>query len=292
MTRPALRPPAPRWPRVLREQLRSVGVALRPAMAVAGALQAALVLIAVVTALRDEGRIDVAPEFFAVLPALGALLLPVAVWRGEYDVRRSYLASLPVDRSVHVLTKVAAGWAWLMALTAAFVLVILVLALATGGAVGVDELRVLARNLPAGAPPGEASAYARRWTTPPWQWAVFFTAATVGYLTGSALVLAGSRARRWLAGVAVLAVFLASTTDTGFGLGGVGREIAEGMVAIVQGAHGLGALFGESGATLVDETTVVWDDPLTLGRWALTTLIWVGGAAAGVLLVVGRDRRA
>ena len=291
MTRPASRPLTPRWSRVLGEQLRSVGLVVRPALAVAVSLQVVLTLVVGLAALRDGEGILFVPEF-AALPALAAVVLPVAVWRGEYDVRRSYLASLPVDRSVHLLTKLAAGWAWLMALTAAFVLGMVALALVTGGAIGGDELRVMAHDLPVGVPLAEVPSYARRWTTPLWQWATFFTVPTVGYLAGSTLVLAGGRVRRWLAGAAVTASFLLVLSEEGFAFGGLGEGVGDALEALVEGTYGLETLFGDFDPTLVGETTPVWDAPPTARTWILTTLIWMGIAAAGVFLMIGRDRTA
>jgi hypothetical protein len=282
---------APSVRAVFGAQLRAVGIALRPILAVAGTLIGVVAIIAGLAALRDGESIAFVPEF-ALLVDLAACVLPVAVWKGEYHIRRSYLASLPVDRSHHLLTKLVSGWVWLMALTAVFMLGMLVLALVTGGAVGVDEMRVLARDVPAGMAPEEAAVYARRWTTPGWRWAICFTTATVTYLLGSAVVLAGSHVRRWLVGVVVLILFCFLLVEQGFGFGSVGVWVVDGAQMVVLGPYGLLTLFGEAvSATVAEGELVLWSTPPTAGQWALTTLLWMSLALAVVLLVVARDRR-
>ena len=52
---------------------------------------------------------------------MGALL-PIAVWARDERFGPGFLWTLPVDRRRHALTKVLAGWVWLMGGVALFVL--------------------------------------------------------------------------------------------------------------------------------------------------------------------------
>lgn len=285
----------PSWRATAKAHFRAIGIALRPTLSVAGALGVALAVMAGLAALRDGEGIAFVPNY-SLLVALAACLLPIAVWRGEHHARRSYLASLPVDRARHVLTKVAAGWAWLLALTALFTLGMIALAATTGGAIGIDEMRVMQRDLPLGGSPADVAALARRWTTPGWHWAVFFTSTTVSYLLGSAVVLAGGRVRRWLGGLAVLAVFLVLVAEQGYHFGSVGVWLVEGLETVLVGPYGVVALFALTDNRLVTTPTGeelwAWGDPPSVGAWTLATLLWTGLALAAVLLAVGRDRSA
>lgn len=288
--------PAPRWRHAIGAHLHAVGLAARPSLVAVGAGGLALAALGALDSLRTGRGVPLVPEV-AIAVALAALLWPVTVWKGENGLRRSYLATLPLDRRRHALAKVAAGWAWLVAATGVALLGMLALALATGGAVGVDELRVLARDVPRGALPTDLDALARRWTTPRWQWAVPFTGATVAYLFGSAVVLARPRVRRWLAalGVGATVAFVLTTAEYGAGgLGGAGEGLARTLEAVVLGRYGLASLFATTNATTlttaVGEVTL-WGDPPTLGVWALASLLWLGLAAASVLAAVWTDGR-
>lgn len=282
-----------RWRDVARAQVRAVGLAMRPALAIGGALVVGTTLLMSHAVLQRGAGVDIDPEL-APLAALTGLLLPIAVWKGEYDFRRSYLASMPVDRLGHVLVKIGAGWAWLMVLTAAFVLWMVALALLSGGDVGVDEMRVLARDLPAGTLPADGMALARRWTTPGWQWAVFFTGATVVYLFGSAIVLAGSRVRRWLAGIGMLILFLAILAEQRQSRW-IDAWLVDGLEAAHVGRYGLANLFAAVDSYFLTNTlgeeVLVYATPSTLEQWILSTLLWLGIAMACVLAAVLAGRR-
>lgn len=284
----------PAWRDVIEAELRSVGLAVRKVGGAAVLVMVGLMLVLRIDALRQGSGISLHPEL-ALLIALFAPLLPIAVWKGGYDFRRSYLASLPVDRTRHVLTKVMAGWVWLMVMAAAFLLGMIALAVVTGGEVGADEMRVVAADLPSGIPPGEAAALARRWRTPLWQWVVFFTGPTVGYLLGSAVVLAGSRTRRWLAGIVVVYIFLSIADGEVTDLGWVAKRIDMIIVMIVEGRYGLEALFAMGDAhnstMAAGEGGIVWSDLPDLELWIAVTLFWTALAAASVLAVIWGDRK-
>ena len=293
MRNPSTLHPTPAWREVMEAEFRSVGFAIRQLSFVAGLVVVAVTLFMSIYALRKGEGIQVFPEL-AFLVALAAPLLPIAVWKGGYGFRRSYFASLPVNRTRHVLAKMTAGWAWLMVLVAAFLLWMLALAIITGGEIGV-YMRVLASDLPSGATPDEAAALARRWTTPTWQWAVFFTSATVAYLLGSAVVLAGSRTRRWLAGVAIVCLFVSIADDEVMHLGGVAERLDIILIMILEGRYGLEILVsGRQGpidlTTAAGERVSVWRN-LTVEQWLVTTLLWSELATSSVAAVLWRDRK-
>lgn len=276
------------------EQFRAVGLLIRPTVAIAGALALVTMVVIGIEALRVGESIELVPEL-ALFTAPIALLLPFAVWKGEYRFRRSYLAAMPVDRTRHVLTKLAAGWAWLMVMTAVFVLLMLALTLVTGGSIGFYT-RVLEGDVPPGATPEQVAALARRLSAPAWQWAVFIPGATVMYLFGSAIVLASRRTKRWLAGVAVGYLTIRFVSDDVMDLNNLAERLNHVVITILEGTYGLETLVAGRGnptdlANAVGEYVVsVWPRP-TIGLWLVTTLLWVGIAVATVAAVVSGDRK-
>lgn len=142
----------PRLREVLLEHVRVLGLALRmPAAAAAGLI--GLVTLLVTSAILREGGnggpIDFHPERY-MLPALLALVFPIAVWRGEDRFGPGFLWTFPVDRRRHALTKVFAGWIWLMIAVAFFVLWLLALTLLSGGSLLPEEtIRILSSSVPA-----------------------------------------------------------------------------------------------------------------------------------------------
>ena len=287
--------PTPARRDILAAELRSVGIAICPLASITAAVVAVMGLLLVAYELRTRDDIDVVPDL-GLLVTLFAPVFPVFVWKGEYRFRHSYLASMPVDRTYHVLVKMAAGWAWLMVSTAVYVLFMLALAVITGGQIGVDEMRVLASDVPSGTVPVDLEALARRWTTSTWEWAVFFTGPTVAYLLGSAVVLVGSRTRRWLAGIAILVFFLLVLDDEGMDLGRLATRIEWVLVRIVASRYGIMTLLAVTDANPLtnaagEEIGIVWSDPPTLTAWTIATLLWTGLAAGSLLAVVRRGRK-
>ena len=127
----------------------------------------------------DGGRDSV--RYSRLLAAILALLIPMAVWKGEDPARRGYHHAMPVGHGEHASARVAAGLAWTMAGMAAFFGWMGLLSVTTGGSVDAAE---------------------------PWQWVAPFAGAAVMYLLGSALTLATSRPWRWLGAGAVGYFFL------------------------------------------------------------------------------------
>jgi hypothetical protein len=295
MINPSMLHPTPSFRRVVEAQLRFVWNTIRGMVAV---LSVFVVLTAFYMYVYSEGGFPFLFEDYASFIAIIASFFPIAMWRGEYRFRQSYLASMPVDRTRHTLLKIAAGWAWLMVLVAASVLCMLALAAATGGPIGTDEMRVFARDLPPSASAEEAAALARRWTTPIWQWALFFPGATVAYLFGSIVVLASRRTRLWLGGLFAGSFFLLMLEEEGVNLG----EVLEGafrfiITIIIGGRYGLETLVIGSDDIINTLTTAtgdqirVWSEP-DLGTWLVSMLLWMSLAMVSVVVAVWRDRKA
>ncbi len=221
----------------------------------------------------------------ASFAVLAALLLPLVVWKGERRFGDTPLWSLPVDHRRHALLKVAAGWVWLLAILGAALVWVTLTVLASGGALGVDEVRLLILD-PVGATAGTPGATESvRWTTPWWEWALPFTSATAAYLLASTLMLATARplfwaAGLWVAGAVVLGVL--GVTEA-WDIGWIQRtaELVHWYIggdSFNRGVHlptGLG-----QGWTLLP----------TMGMWTASSAFWISLGLVGVLGASGRPR--
>ncbi|MBC6983358.1 hypothetical protein [Caulobacter sp. 17J80-11] len=189
---------------VLSEQVRAVGLSLRPGAALLAAVLALVTGVGASTALGAGQPLDFPDEARLLIGALG-FLLPFAVWRGEKLFAGAWLWTLPVERRTHVLAKVAAGWVWLMLAVGLVVAWLAGLALGTGG-----ELVATATGTIADA---HGRITAVRWTEPAWGLAAPFTIATIGYLVVSALVVGLKRPLWWIAGGFLAACVLIEVLD-------------------------------------------------------------------------------
>ena len=290
--------PRPAAHAVLLEQVRAVGLALRREGLIAAALLGLAAILVLIAAASGTLVLSLEPDEHGYL-ALFGLLLPFAVWKGERMHGVSPLWTLPVDQRLHALAKVAAGWFWLMAGIAGYVLVLAALAWLTGGEVGVDEMRRMTtwsseQELYAQDP---ATLPTVHWSTPAWQWLMPFTAATLFYLFGSALRLATARPLRWVArgvaillisGVAVPVLYEAGATGLSSALAGTLESIMarpSGLLVAVDGFRP-----GHAGTIYLDDGTgvTVWRGLPALAEWGRATLIWLG---VGLILLAGATFR-
>ena len=278
--------PAPRWGAVVREQLRTVGTAVRLELTVAGLLLMAfslplLFLHGMTPGHRTDGQF---PEMMLLVVVLG-LFAPMAVWKGEQPSRRAYLWALPVERSRHTLVKVLAGWAWLMAVVGAYVLWALAIARATGGELSMGPTQFPLRPLPPGAEFRAADYFTHPWPVPGWAWLVPFASSTAMYLLGSIVVLATDHPWRWYAGL-VLGWMLA----VGMGIDW-GAEAARGLT---EGRYGLEVLTtgGEARDVIVANPAGGRIRTMTYAplpaAWRVAALLWMGTGLAGTLAAAFR----
>jgi hypothetical protein len=289
-TTPALRD-------VLGEQVRAVGHALRrPALAAAALVAVGTLLLAIQIVREPVAGLDFGPEH-QMLPGVLGLLFPIAVWQGEKRFGDGFLWTLPVDRRQHALAKVYAGWVWLMAAVAFFILWLAVLTLASGGSFLGEETRQLVHATQGPTRVLHLSTLqAIRWTPQPVLWIVPFTAATGTYLLCSALVVGVRHPLRWIAGVVLgfllLVIALEVTNAMRFSLGP-----ARLVSSIYNGPYGFDALLTartESLRTEVFLTTgervVVWLGLPHLGQWAAATVGWMLGGLVALWAAASRHR--
>ncbi len=282
---------------VLREQVSAVGLALRvPAL---GAL--ALLLLATAFTLRhrlETGEpLDFRPEL-TILPGVAGLLLPLAVWKGEPRFGPAFFWTLPVERRQHALTKVFAGWLWLMATVALFLLWMLGLTLLTGGNVlGEVSLRLVdsSHDVPGMGRVAETLRTVQ-WKPRPVLWLVSFTSSSALYLFGSAMALGLRHPLRWVVGF-VFGAVLATTLAQLLRVDWFFEEFAPGVAVLLFGRYGLDSLLSArteflSGQVRLQSGEVVnaWMGLPDLGDWALATLLWTGAALALLWVAASRHR--
>lgn len=279
----------PAWRAVLGAELRLVGGSIRRELLFAGTVVLLLgTLPMLIVHLRTPGRrSDMQFDELSLLAALLGVLAPLAVWKGEEPSRRQYSWALPVDRRRHALARLLAGLGWLLAATAVLVLWAALLARATDGEVSGGDTFVPLRPLPPDAPFRPEDHFRHPWPLPPWIWIAPFTAATVGYLVGSAVTLASGHPWRWYAGIAVAYLLLLAWGD--------GRA-AEAAQLLLEGRYGLETLVTGGRPEAVTVTTpeghaIEW---LALrprpGRWLAALALWGGAALVGAAAAAARHR--
>ena len=293
------RPPLPRLRTVLLEQVRTTGHALRGAALVAAALVALLTLwVALQGASRD---VDISLNAWPTqLPGLVGALLPIAVWAWDERFGPGFLWTLPVDRRRHALTKVLAGWVWLMGGVALFVLWLLAVTRATGGRVLPETLHLVPFQVAAAGPIDPAVLRSVRWAPGPLIWVVPFTAATACYLLASALALGSRHPLRWVIG-SVLAYVLSSVASGAAsaqpGVGWLANAPERLLRPVVWGRYGLDALLtarleslGTNATLTTGERVMVWWGVPDLGDWRTATLLWTGAGLLALWAAASRHR--
>jgi hypothetical protein len=289
MTPDSVLHPLPRARDVVTEQLRAVGIALRREWLLFFLGLGFLTLIFALNELREGRNPDMrsafglTPDVLLSLTILG-LFAPMSVWKSEGPGRRGYHWAMPVGRMRHTLVKSLAGWGWLMLLVAVFIVWGAAMAWATGGPIGVwTEYRIASSHQ------GVVQALQRTLHhMAPWEWIVPFTAVTVAYLVGSVIVLASDHPWIWLAGILV-GLFVLGATLAAAGM----DEAMRSLDTLVHGRYGL--MTALTGLRQVTSEVVVRGEVMRarngvpdLSAWLLSTLIWMGAAAGGVLWAANR----
>ncbi|CAA9319214.1 MAG: hypothetical protein AVDCRST_MAG11-1923 [uncultured Gemmatimonadaceae bacterium] len=296
---PRARPQLPRPRAVLMEQLRTTWHALRGAALVAAALLALLTLWVALQSLSRE--VDVSLNAWPTqLPGLVGALLPIAVWARDERFGPGFLWTLPVDRRRHALTKVLAGWVWLMGGVALFVLWLLALTLATGGRLLPETLRLTTFEVAAAGPVDPAVLRTVRWAPGPLIWAVPFTAATATYLLASVLTLGSRHPLRWVIDRKlsfVLSTVASQAASARLRVGWLDRAPEQLLRLLLESRYGLDALLTarieslNSWSTLTTgERALVWWGVPDLADWRTATLLWTGAGLLALWAAASRHR--
>lgn len=293
------RPPMPRLRVVLREQLHVTGLALRTPAAIAAAL---LTLVTLWMALQGLNRdVDLSLNAWPTqLPGLMGALLPIAVWARDDRFGPAFLWTLPVDRRTHALAKVAAGWVWLMATVALFVLWLVVVTAAVGGRLLPETLQLTTYEAAATGTIDLAALRTVRWNPGPLIWLVPFTAATACYLLASAFALGSRFPLRWLVGALlafVLATLVGNTASDSLALEWLDHAPERLLARLFDSRWGLDALLtarletlGASAALTTGEHVRIWWGVPRLADWGIATLGWTGAGLLALFAAASRHR--
>lgn len=272
--------PRPSLGDVAEAQLRAVGLAIRPALLITGAIIAAVSLAVIFQQVRGEissGAMNFSPPDATILVLL-SLVFPLAVWREEGPARRDYHRAMPVAEWLHSMTRVTAGWAWLMMSVAGFLVWGWLLAHLLGASATVHT--AVARpdlfSLPRGTMP-----HVNPWPLPAWSWLMPFLATTIAYLLGSIVALRTEHPWGWLAGI-VFVFALAVTLLHAMGL----EPLSSALRNVWGGRFGLKAALGVPKARLelITRSPVQWRVvPPDLTGWFGATLLWGSIALTGII---------
>ncbi len=286
----------PAFRAVWREQLRITGLSIQREVVIAATLLGLFCLAGVVLArfpallalMGEESladfRLDPAEPGFGLWGVFAALLLPLLVWKGERPFGDTPIWSLPVDHRRHTLTKVAAGWVWLMVILGGALLSVVLATLAGGGALGVDEVRRLIIDGTRFPGPGATGATREvAWTTPWWEWVLPFTSATAAYMLASALLLATAYPFRWAVALYVLTIVPVGLAIEFYEVGWVQRAVD--LVAWFVG----GGIFVSFVRLPTGEFARGWSPLPSAGLWVASAVFWI---SLGVACVVTASTRA
>lgn len=273
---------------LLAEQVRAVALALGREAVLAASALAAVSAFTVLMGLKYSERLDLVPEMLQPV-LLIALLLPFAVWKGDPVFGSAFLWTMPVRRQTAALAKVLAGAFWLLAAMLVTLVSLMLAALATGGHVGIAEIRLVETS------GGLGTAAHVPWVTPFWAWLVPFVGALLLYLASSAAVLGLRRPIRWLAGSAIaltLLLFLAMGVGPD---GAVERVVEQVSEPLMHGRFGLDFALTGGSMSLAHEirkpgpgSWVLWSELPEMERWAMAVLLWLGLLLLALALAIRR----
>jgi hypothetical protein len=285
---------------VLVEQVRATGFVLRTPLLIAFAV-AVLATILIVVRIMSRGlTFDLDAEPSPVYGLVGALM-PMVVWARDDRFGPGFLWTLPVDRRQHALTKVLAGWIWLMGGVVLSVLWLVAITLASGGTVLPPEpLHLLVGNAPGSLVIDPASLQFATWTPGAFIGAVPFTAATATYVLSSALWLGCRHPLRWVIGVVlafVIATVVSDMAGSQLGLQWADHAPERALRWVLESQYGVDAVLTartaslDTGMSLPDgERISVWSALPDAAHWAIATLCWTGAGLIALWVAASRHR--
>jgi len=257
---PALHP-VPERNAVVKEQIAAVSIAIRKEQWFFLGTLVAFVILALYSALSghsgQHGHANLEYGTAATIPvSLVALLIPFGVWRAGDRERRAYDWVMPIDQSTHTIIRMLAGWLWLMAGVALYLIFLMateaVVVLLVGGSLGID--------------------------VPAWQWLVPFTAASIAYLLTSIPIIGSEHPWRWIGGIIIgyaIALLVLDIVKL--------HDLNRALQKVVGGYYGLNA--GIFGDVSVRPYGLSEADP---SRWLGATALWGALAIVGVWLAARR----
>ena len=282
-------PPAhlPSTATIVRQQLRVVAGALRHEIR---ALAAALILLCLFAALGGLGREPLVGEPSFLLFALPvAAVLPMAVWRGESLFGRAYLWTLPARRQGNAVARIFSGAVWLIVAMSVTLLVIAVIAWASGGHMGVTEMRLVSADVN----PSEAAKVT--WTTPAWEYFAPFTAGLTVYGLSTAAIVGLRHPLRWVLGAALacglLIAFLLQTlpgTPLTIGVETVREQLWFGPYGLDNALSGGNYGLAHQVELPNGDTDFVWSSLPSLLPWLQSTAAWMAVTLLLIALAVRR----
>lgn len=295
-----MRPLLPRWRDVLREQFAVIGLSLRIPMLLALALGAVVTVLVAMDAARGHWPAGIHAEPIE-LPGIVGVIFPLLVWAREERFGPGYFWTLPVDRVRHALAKVVAGWLWLMLGVLLFSLALVAITLVAGDPlVPVETIHLLTAPLATPGPVDPDMLRQATWAPGPLIWAVPFTAATAGYLLGSAVVVGIRHLLRWAVGVGLLFVGLSALGDAAsrlLGIDALRDAPARAIEFLCVSRYGIDAALTVRTVTLdrrvhlaSGEALHVWSAAPQLGDWAIATVLWSAAALLALLAALSRHR--
>ena len=298
---PGTAPQLPGWRSVLIEQIRVTGYALRTPVMI---MLAIAVFATLMIALRIVSRgltFDLDAEPSPVYGLIGALL-PIVVWARDERFGPGFLWTLPVDRRTHALTKVLAGWLWLMGGVALSVLWLVAITLVSGGDVLPPETINLltGSSLPVMGVVDPASVQSVRWVPGAFIAVVPFTAATAAYLLASALWLGSRRPLWWVIGAVLAFAFASVASDVAssqLGMVLLYRAPERALTWLLENPYGVDAVLTARTATLDTgmsfpngERVAIWSAMPEMAHWLKATLLWTGAGLVALWAAVSRHR--
>ena len=260
----------PSWQKVMVEQMRAVGLHTRGGGVALIALLLAVCAMVINASIAARERVQLgAPSVLLDLPfgprasiafSIVAAFYAFALWKDEDFLGRSYLWMMPVKPHVHTLTKVLAGWSWVMAAT-------------TVGVLGLALISFVSSRITGNA---QSRAAFSEWT-----WAIPFASATIAYLLTCAATVGTRQPLLWLGGIVGAyagAIGMLHTLEY--------RDTLRVVRTAFDGRYGIVTAVAGQVESLDTAQLVMLPNP---ARWLGASLLW-GGLGAALLIAMSYRR--